>query len=370
VQWESNGLLDMCRNPKSFYDEIAAVNSADAIVPDWQRIAFREGERCEVQLTLSHFSSQDLRDCRLEWSLEGFPQINGAFEKLMPRPAQIIDVGTIGFEVPPLAESVRARLRMRLLDATGAPVTSNYQNLYLFPHMPLESPGALLFATPALAAKLQSMGFRLTNDLSEAELVVTDVMTDELRVYVQNGGRVLWLAESNNSQQAYLHNVEITERAGRRWQGDWASNLNWIRQDRMFRRIPTGGMVDFAFADLTPEHVITGIPPRDFASNVHAGLFVGWLHHVVALVAERRYGDGRLLISTFRLLEHLDTHPVADIMLQDMVAHLSPQKRIQDPAATAETTETTGTTDAADTADAEDRAQPQPPLPHTLQTTR
>ena len=63
--------------------------------------------------------------------------------------------------------------------------------------------------------------------------------------------------------------------------------MSWIRQDKIFQGIPTGGTVDFAFADLTPETVIVGLTPRDFAANVHSGLFVGWVHHVVALVAER-----------------------------------------------------------------------------------
>ena len=50
VHWEANGLLDICRNPKAYYDVIGQVNSADAILPvDWERIAFWEGERCEVR---------------------------------------------------------------------------------------------------------------------------------------------------------------------------------------------------------------------------------------------------------------------------------------------------------------------------------
>ena len=40
VHWESNGLLDMCRNPKSYYEVIRQVNSPDVIVPEWERIAF------------------------------------------------------------------------------------------------------------------------------------------------------------------------------------------------------------------------------------------------------------------------------------------------------------------------------------------
>jgi hypothetical protein len=80
VHWESNGLLDMCRNPKTYFDVIGQVNNADAIVPtDWERIAFWEGERCEVRLALSHFSSSDLRGCRLEWNLDVWPEVHGSF---------------------------------------------------------------------------------------------------------------------------------------------------------------------------------------------------------------------------------------------------------------------------------------------------
>jgi len=81
--------------------------------------------------------------------------------------------------------------------------------------------------------------------------------------------------------------------------------------------------VDFAFADLIPDHVIVGLNPRDYADNVHAGLTVGWLHHTVGLVAERRFGAGRLLICTFKLREQLRTNPVAQIMVSDMLAHLA-----------------------------------------------
>ncbi len=91
----------------------------------------------------------------------------------------------------------------------------------------------------------------------------------------------------------------------------------------MFQHIPTGGMVDFAFADLIPDTVITSTAPADFEGDVHAGLFVGWLHHTVALIAERRIAAGRLLISTFQLSRHLSDHPVAGVMLRDMLAYVT-----------------------------------------------
>jgi hypothetical protein len=163
------------------------------------------------------------------------------------------------------------------------------------------------------------MGYELVDEAA-ADLVVVERMTDELRWYVQNGGRVLWLAEQPESQQAHLGSISIAQRHGRSWQGDWASSMSWIRQDKVFGDIPSGGTVDFAFADLTPETVIVGLTPRDFAANVHSGLFVGWVHHVVALVAERPIDRGRLMICTYPLREHLGVHPVASIMMRDLIA--------------------------------------------------
>jgi hypothetical protein len=67
--------------------------------------------------------------------------------------------------------------------------------------------------------------------------------------------------------------------------------------------------------------VIHGVHPYSFADDVHAGLFLGWIHKVVALVSERQVGAGRLFISTFRLKDHLSTQPVAAVLLRDMLAH-------------------------------------------------
>jgi hypothetical protein len=108
--------------------------------------------------------------------------------------------------------------------------------------------------------------------------------------------------------------------------------MSWIRQDKMFGDIPTGGTVDFAFADLTPETVIVGLTPRDFAANVHSGLYVGWVHHVVALVAERPIDRGRLMICTYTLRDHLGTHPVASIMMRDMIARAARTGAREEPA--------------------------------------
>jgi hypothetical protein len=326
VHWEANGLLDICRNPKSYYDVIGQVNSADALIPiDWERIAFWEGERCEVRIALSHFSSHDLRNCRVEWNLDLWPKVGGAFERLTPRRADLTVAGTAVFDVPPLERGVRARLEMRLVDTAGQIVTGSHHELYLFPRIAVAADPIRVHAPalPRLAARLADMGYEPTPDPGSAEVVVVETMTDEWRAYAQHGGNVLWLAETGDSYQTHLGTWGLAQRLGRSWQGDWASSMSWLRQDRLFGGIPSGGTVDFAFADLTPDAVLVGLLPREFASRVHAGLFVGWVHHVVALVAERAVDRGRLLASTFRIRDQLVSHPVATIMMADMIEHLA-----------------------------------------------
>jgi hypothetical protein len=322
VHWESNGLLDMCRNPKAYFDVIRDINGADALIPvDWERIAYWEGERCEVRLALSHFSERDLRHARVEWRLDIEPAIHGVFEPVTAERAQLSQVGTVVFDAPSLPESTRGRLEMKLVDQAGQVVARNHHEMYFFPRL-AEPPMRTKLAVPGLprlAARLAAMGYEIVTESAEADLVVVETMSDERRWHAQNGGRVLWLAESSDSQQAHLGSLGIAQRQGRSWQGDWASSMSWLRRDKMFKGIPTGGVVDFAFADLTPDTVIVGLAPRDFAGSVHAGLFVGWVHHVVALVAERPVDRGRILVCTFRLRDHLGTHPVATLMMRDLI---------------------------------------------------
>lgn len=120
-----------------------------------------------------------------------------------------------------------------------------------------------------------------------------------------------------------INGLDVLPRQGKSWQGDWASSFSWLYQDKIFADLPTDSLVGFAFADLTPDYILHGFAPREFSADVHAGLFVGWLHKTVALIGERRVGHGRVLASTFRLSQHLTTNPVAALMLRDMLTHVT-----------------------------------------------
>jgi hypothetical protein len=138
-------------------------------------------------------------------------------------------------------------------------------------------------------------------------VAVVATLDDACREFLLRGGRVLLLAETDDALQTYIPGIAIESRSGTPWQGDWASSFGW----HCFDSLPTNHTVNFAFADLTPAHVIHGFSPRNFALEVYAGLFVGWLHKPIPTIARKRVGRGELLVSTFRLAKNLETNPLA-----------------------------------------------------------
>jgi hypothetical protein len=60
-----------------------------------------------------------------------------------------------------------------------------------------------------------------------------------------------------------------------------------------------------------PKLVLTGIPQRDYPTDVLAGMFVGWVHKPAVAAGIRRLGRGAVLATTFRLAGNLGDDPVA-----------------------------------------------------------
>ena len=329
LHWECNGLLDMVRNPKSFHDVFADINADDVIIPQWTRVAFWDGERVKVSLSVSQYSARDLAGSAIEWELEG-TDLRGRIDDIFPTVADVVDASFVSFKAPAVSTSTKARLVLRLVTPGpgGETVTArNHLDLYFFPRASAQATTQAKVYSPEYADALRDLGYTVVRNIRDAELVVTGVLTEALRTYLLEGGKVLWMADGEDAQQTILTGMggaQVGPRKGTPWTGDWASNFNWLCQDVMFKDIPTNGTVDFAFADLTPDNVIHGVHPLHFQNQVHSGLFLGWIHKVVALVAERQIGSaGKLLISTYRLSKSLTTHPVAAIMLRDMVARLA-----------------------------------------------
>ncbi|HPH98592.1 MAG TPA: glycoside hydrolase family 2 TIM barrel-domain containing protein [Anaerolineaceae bacterium] len=322
VHWECNGLLDMLRNPKAGHAGLAWLNAPDLLIPLWERLSIRSGETINLPLLLSHTAPEPLSGTVLEWTLS-----LGAETFLKGEmPLQTLDqdgvtaLPELTFTVPAVSAPARACLRLSLL-SQGQKRAYNEVEWLLFPaemgSLPLA--GKSIYADADLAGTLVQRGATLVKHLPEADLAVVGQLDDNCREYILRGGRVLWLAEKDDALQTVLPGVGLSPRAGSPWQGDWASSFGW----HCLPDLPTGGLVDFSFAGLTPEHVLPGMPPRDFIRDVFAGLFTGWLHRPIPTIARRRIGRGQLLGCTFRIGASLTDNPMAGAIFDRLLGLLN-----------------------------------------------
>ena len=315
VHWESNGLLDMYRNPKLFYSQLGKINADDVLIPRWERLAYSAGETCVMKISFSHYSSLEIQEAVLHWRVIDNERAvsHGQLSVGECSPFDVTELGAVSFETPQVEQPSPIRLELQLFNGERL-IASTDQEFYVLPVLGQSGEGLPVFS-PELRAPLEKLGYSVTEDLSQAHVAVVTVLDDSLREFILRGGRAVLLAEDEDALQMYIPGLKIKERDETPWQGDWANTFGWHR----FDKLPTGGVVNFAFAGLTPEHIISNFSSRDFAFDVYAGLFIGWLHKPVPTIACRRAGQGEVLVSTFRLSQNLETNPLAMYLFAELM---------------------------------------------------
>lgn len=332
VHWEANGLLDMARNPRVFYDALAALNADTVVIPGWDRVAYWAGEEVCIKLQVAHSSSEAVENASIKWQLEGY-DIGGVIPVSRLAPGTVSAVDGVKFYAPPVATGQHIDLVFTLVATQDAVVATNRLTLTLIPSRNHAALPERTLWTPdtELHDYCSALGYKMTSTLDTADLALTRRLTDELTGYVRKGGRLVLLADQPDSIPVYAPGQQVIEpyfpytqqlaRKGTFWAGDWVSAFAWLRRRNAFRQLPDAPLTDFAFENVAPEYVLSGFGQQDFEAHVHAGMFLGWVHKNVALLAERHYGQGKAIVTTFRLLgQEPGVDPVATVILDAMIA--------------------------------------------------
>jgi hypothetical protein len=317
--WESNGLLDMRRNPRVFHDVFATINADTVIVPRWERLSFWSGETARIGLSVAHGAGAPLVGATVEAYF--------GESRVVPVPPTdaggVADLGTVTFTVPPVAEPGLHRLTLELRDRSGRILATNHLDLAVHPQRSAPIDLAVWSPEPRVRDQLAALGYRIADGIGDANLVVATASDDAIADHVRTGGRLLLLPGGAGSLNPYFPHwqaVRVEDRAGTLWAGDWASSFAWLNRNGTFAALPGGPLLDEPFDRTIPTHVIAGCNLLDFQSRVHAGLVVGWIHKAVALAVERAYGEGRIVVSTFRLFRDAPgADPTATVLLDRLV---------------------------------------------------
>jgi len=327
--WESNGLLDMRRNPRVFHELFHIVNSDTVIVPKWERTSYWAGEAVKLQLAVSHGAGPVLDGCRLEIALG-----DEAKRLELPRIAapSVFDLGTVELPAPNLTEPGLRRVTFELRSTDGALLAQNHLDLAIHPARtrPAHARQLVWAEDDDIRQRLQALGYGQARALEESTLIVARSHNKAIADHVRQGASLLLLPENDMSLYPFFPHwqaVKVQTRGGTLWSGDWASSFAWMRRSGHFARFPSGPLLDETMDRVLPDFVISGCNLLDFQARVFAGLVVGWIHKPVALGVERSYGRGRLVASTFRLFQD---EPLADptaTMLLDSLVELAVEAR-------------------------------------------
>lgn len=337
LHWESNGLLDMCRNPKVFHKKLPSIQAQDIVFVDHKRSAQWGGERFTIPVLLSHFSRRDLDDATLYWEVEGFAGLQGQLLIAEPPPIGASALGEIAFRVPDLDRARQVRLRLRLVDRDGNEVAANDETFTWFPASArqinlrpavyVHDPEGFL---PSAVPVLREAGVRLTDRLEPGVVCLASVVDEKLLHFVDRGGAALLLALERESLPRTASGLGSVGRDKNGWWGDWCSGLNWFKPEGArsggpWASLPQTRQFDWMFRHVVPKRVLTGFDAgRDF-DDIWAGMFLGWVHFPATFAGGFRYGQGRVLATTFDLLR-TPRDPVGVLMLGDLLRFVASRK--------------------------------------------
>ncbi|MFN8496318.1 MAG: glycoside hydrolase family 2 TIM barrel-domain containing protein [Anaerolineae bacterium] len=355
--WESNGLLDFHRNPKTYFDVFHTINAPDVIVPQVNRYAYWDDEDVVSCVHVARYGGADWAGAKLRWRPDG-----AEWGQYDVGPVERGTVRALGLLRQPVAAVGRATMQRTTLtlEANGPELARNTLDVLALPASarqatyrepvvvatqsgaaPLDLPLPALTQMPGettgtpddapelprgrrqhmprnLGVLLQEIGYTTVDKPSgDTRLAIADSVDAELLTWVRNGGALLYIGYGPSPF------FWIGGRGGP-YSGNWITCFNWLRLP-VYRRL--GGVTNplgLPFMRVMPQRVILGLPLDDAAvqGDILAGMVSGWVAQPAAHTVQFRYGRGRVIMSTFAFREALPAEPTAVALLHDLVDHL------------------------------------------------
>ncbi|HEY8575403.1 MAG TPA: sugar-binding domain-containing protein [Devosia sp.] len=342
VHWEANGLLDMERNPRVFHDVFGQINADIVIVPRPKRYSAYAGEALAIEVTVATGGKSLPEGATLRWSGDASGSITLNAIGPVSTDAQQITVTL------PAADTNRMARIEFVLDASGAELARNSCDIALYAQRNTQNLPTIAAADGKLAEYARGLGYNVV-DAARADIVLCHAVDGDDVETIKAGGRYLILAdgsvETNRNLRTdmppgelphrsivadnktfraatdqHLPGINLVERDGTIWRGDWIAGFSWLRRQGPFSPIPGGPIFDLSFSDVVPHHLLTGFRGWEYGSNIHAGMVVGWVHKPAAIIAEKRVGRGGVVATTFRLTrEAPGADPVAAALFDALV---------------------------------------------------
>jgi Glycosyl hydrolases family 2, sugar binding domain/Glycosyl hydrolases family 2/Glycosyl hydrolases family 2, TIM barrel domain len=336
------GAIDYYGEKKAFADQLASVWRQDSIVLDIAgRRSYWSGETVRADVYVSHFGQSEPLSGEVRWSLDttGVQGKLGAVTVVAGK-GQL--VGRVELPAPEVGEGRTLRLRAELTSG-GQTVASNYVTIRVFPPSYRTPKVKSIGVYGPLAWRFAVLGYEVTS--SPSVPIVATKADEQLLKTVEDGRTAILLVGPDWVPGAphlieraldptivpFLRRFKLS--LALKEQGGHADTF-YVKRDRgLFDRIPFNNPMGWGFESVWPRYVVGGIDSNR-ESDLLAGAFGNMIRshsldadgnwygsEVNGTLFQVRYGKGRLIISTFDLLEKFADDPVASIMLNDLVSY-------------------------------------------------
>ena len=326
--WEANGLLDVERRPKPFHGELAQFFGPAMLIVDLPRHDLWSGEQVAARISLSSDTAGAAG--LLRWRLGSS---SGSIDVGRWPDATVTELATVRVTAPIVGETTDADFEVELSSLDGTTVARSVLSCAIVPdHARRAAPRRLAVHDPLglwdIAACLVDDGHEV-DGMAGADLIVASCLDGGTLEAAARGAHLLVLARSLDALVPGLpldRPARLQPRwpdpsgpgADLTWTGDWIGAFSWISPQVAPGLLPFRAPLDFTYAEVLPDHVLTGYDPATHSDEVTAGMFAGWVHAPAALTWSFPRGRGRITLTTLHVAP--ERGPVATVLRTALLA--------------------------------------------------
>ncbi len=281
------------------------------------QFVFKEGEKFQVQLILSHYGKRDITEGVLQWNMKPLDRYKQAFAKIDLTPKLMSSEGInvskgetkVLVTIPLLAQDVREPVTLRLgvaLKDKGGSVTENEWLLWIFP---TEKERRYTKEVAIYSKNFADLGWGVKVDdltkLYKIKVLVTDRLTSDVLSFMKSGGRVVYLAADGKWPRVDLY--------------FWRETVAIMPQHPAMGNFPCDDVIDLQFMSMTQRKMLD---VSKFNDNIHNIIEVVNCRKMTrgTLVFETQVGKGALVVS---VLQHQGRDNLAgSYLLEQFVKYL------------------------------------------------
>lgn len=314
IEWETNGFLDFFREEKPAFDYDLSYNQEIMISSGLEKRNISASEPLVVDPLIINDSNKEIMG-ELYFQID--QEKERKIEDITIENNSILQPGekSISFASP--AEPVVKTLKLKLyLNNKEAQIVDRVE-IRIYPESNAESEKGISLEVRVenkeFKNNLINNGYQLCN--KGADLIVSDYLDQKLLSRVKAGARLLFMAESGSQIAKKSHFNFLYQKSGESW--DKAASFNFFAAGE-YPELPFNKINNWELDSIYPEYYLKNF--NDLGSyQMQAGSFKAWLGDFVLSLVEIEKGKGKIMLTTFKLLNNYGDKIQAVYLLDSLI---------------------------------------------------